>query len=259
MANKKKLLAYFGHHKCATVWIHKIMHELWRAIGRKAVNLHSPGQFHKNLALYLEEHGLDCLTYANADGKYVAQLENFAGFHVVRDPRDLAVSSYFSHLYSHPTDNWPQLENHREKLKTLPREKGMILDIEFIHQDVFQRMKDWNYHQENVLEIKMEDLTAHPLETFMDILGFLGMLDENPGRIFHKGLTRKKLEKVLKKNSFNRLSGGRKPGQENPKHHFRKGTPGDWRNHFTDPLKSHFKEHYQPLLSKLGYENHDRW
>jgi len=254
MTQNHKILAYFGHHKCATVWIHNIMADVCRTLGRKTANLNSSNQFNSDLAGYMRDQGLDCLTYANADRRYVKELDNFSAFHVVRDPRDLAVSSYFSHLYSHPTRNWPQLETHREALKSLPKAEGMIRDMEFIHRDVFQCMDNWDYNQKNILELKMEELTANPREQFINIFNFLGILERKPHGFFKRGLTEKRLVKILDKNSFTRLSGGRKPGQEDQTHHFRKGTPGDWRNHFTPGVTAYFNEHYRALLIKLGYE-----
>lgn len=254
MPLKNKLLAYFGHHKCATVWIHNIMVEVCRTLGRKTVNLNSSNQFNGDLAGYIRSHNLDCLTYANADHRYVKELNNFSAFHVVRDPRDLAVSSYFSHLYSHPTRNWPQLEAHRDTLKSLPMTEGIIRDMEFIHRDVFRPMATWDYNQNNILELKMEELTANPRKQFINIFKFLGILETKSHGFFKKSLNEKRLARILEKNSFTRLSGGRKPGQEDQTHHFRKGTPGDWRNHFTPEVAAYFKERYGSLVIKLGYE-----
>jgi hypothetical protein len=48
-------------------------------------------------------------------------------------------------------------------------------------------------------------------------------------------------------------------GKEDVKSHLRKGSPGDWRNHFTDDLKRMFKAEYGPLLALAGYERDDSW
>jgi hypothetical protein len=60
-------------------------------------------------------------------------------------------------------------------------------------------------------------------------------------------------------NRFSKLAGGRKSGEENVKSHYRKGTSGDWKNHFTESHKAYFKQHYNDLLITLGYETDDRW
>ena len=66
-------------------------------------------------------------------------------------------------------------------------------------------------------------------------------------------------EKIIELKSFKRMSGGRKKGQENVKNHFRKGVPGDWRNHLTQAQIEVFKEKYNPVLLKLGYESESNW
>jgi hypothetical protein len=242
--------------------VHAILEDIAGELAMAIKYVHSPGQFNRDLASYLEQNSIDFLTYANADINFVRQLEHFRGFHVIRDPRDIAVSSYFSHLHSHPTDGWASLEAHRETLQEISKEEGLFRDMEFIHNDVFERMARWDYSLPHVLEVKMEDLTREPVEQFMKIAEFLGILKKRPTIFSRQAVPRisaGKLEKIIHKKNFSRLSGGRKPGEENSKHHFRKGVAGDWVNHFNEDHKNYFKEKYNPLLVQLGYENDDRW
>ncbi|GAQ85318.1 hypothetical protein KFL_002290090 [Klebsormidium nitens] len=41
--------------------------------------------------------------------------------------------------------------------------------------------------------------------------------------------------------------------------HFRKGTPGDWKNHFNWQNKAYFRTKLGNLLQELGYESDDSW
>jgi hypothetical protein len=255
-------MTYFGHHKCASVWIHAILNEVCKELSKKIEYVHSPKQFNRDLKNFIEENRIDFLTYANADIEFVSQLENFKGFHVIRDPRDIAVSSYFSHLHSHSTDNWAALVKHREKLQNLQKSEGLFLDIEFITPG-FKRLEKWNYTLPNVMEVKMEELTQDPYNKFVEIFDFLGIIDKKtswlPIKLKPGKIASKKLAKILRKKRFSVLSGGRKPGKENAKHHFRKGVPGDWVNHFNEDHKKYFKKKFNPLLIKLGYEKDDNW
>ena len=52
---------------------------------------------------------------------------------------------------------------------------------------------------------------------------------------------------------------GRKRGIEANQRHFMKGIIGDWENYFTSSHKIWFKDHYQELLEKLGYERNANW
>ncbi|MEZ4700857.1 MAG: sulfotransferase domain-containing protein [Rhodothermales bacterium] len=236
---------------------------------------------------------VDFLAYTNADSRHLDACTFYKGFHVVRDPRDVLVSAYFSHMHSHSTRGWEALAAHRERLRSVPREEGLFLELEF-SKTSFEEFDRWNYRQPNVLEMKMEELSAAPLEGFLRILRFLEILDEERhgplgelsarlntrmNRLNHKGrrfmpgqiplfpvprirratIPAELLRRILDKKSFQRMSGGRKKGEEDVKNHFRKGVHGDWRNHFTPALLDAFKARYADLVVKLGYERDADW
>jgi hypothetical protein len=54
-------------------------------------------------------------------------------------------------------------------------------------------------------------------------------------------------------------AGGRAPGEEDVTSHYRKGVPGDWKLHFGPAHIDYFKQHYNDLLLKLGYEQSPDW
>lgn len=59
--------------------------------------------------------------------------------------------------------------------------------------------------------------------------------------------------------SFEKMLGGRKPGEEDPGSFFRKGIAGDWENAFTGRDKQTLKEEAGDLLIELGYEKDRDW
>ena len=59
---------------------------------------------------------------------------------------------------------------------------------------------------------------------------------------------------MLAANSFATLANGRQPGMENVNSHFRKGVPGDWRNHFSRRVAGKFREGTGDLVWRLGYD-----
>lgn len=289
------LRMFFGHHKCATGWIDNILMEICFHMGINFHMAHLPSHFqpYGGLSGLVNKRKVDFLAYTNADADLLGDLQFFRGFHVVRDPRDILVSAYFSHLHSHSTKGWEILEGHRQKLQSSSKEEGLFAEMEF-SEPGFNELFKWDYNQPNVLELRMEELTAYPLEIFMRIARFLEILDEDdqsyveavssslqykmnrlnfkgrrympgnlpmfpvPRRRQHK-VTPQLLEKILDIKSFKRMSGGRKKGQENVKNHFRKGVPGDWRNHLNADHIAAFKERYNPVLIKLGYEESEDW
>jgi hypothetical protein len=258
--SNRQLLTYFGHHKCGTTWIHGILTEVCLKMTLKIAYVHSARQFEGDIDAFVEKNGIDLLTYANADIDLVRRLKTLKGFHVIRDPRDIVVSSYFSHLYSHPVDDWAALSRHRERLQTATKEDGLLLDIRFM-EDELDRLDRWDSTLPGVMELKMEELISDPRMKFMEIFRHLDMLDEGspaPGLETGK-ISWPALDEILKQKSFTSLSEGRKPGEENVRSHFRKGIAGDWVNHFSGDHKKYFKEKYNHLLVKLGYETDANW
>jgi len=59
--------------------------------------------------------------------------------------------------------------------------------------------------------------------------------------------------------TFESLSGGRTPGQEDRTAEWRKGVVGDWRTYFTEETKERFKAMAGELLVELGYERGTGW
>lgn len=289
------LLVYFGHHKCASGWTTSIFREICYHMGCDFGIVHRPNDLEDTSSLgeYVHTKDVDFLAYTNADYQQLDGLPAWKGFHVVRDPRDILVSAYYSHLRTHDTDDWPELAAHREKLQGLSKKEGLFREMEFSAW-VFEHMEQWDYDQDDVLELKMEELTAAPVEGFMEIADFLDILGSAPdgddsdllrtvqirlnrlnqkGRRFTPGklplfpvprrrinaIPRREIERIVDRYRFSKLTGGRKPGEENRDSHLRKGKPGDWENHFTDEHVRAFKNRYNELLVELGYETDTDW
>jgi hypothetical protein len=249
-AGKLPLLAYFGHHKTGTRWIDMILESLAKVTGLRYGSVCNPPWFQFDLQAFAEKHDIEILSYTNAEQRYVNQLRRFRGFHVIRDPRDMAISAYFSHLLSHPTMHWPELGPHRDLLRKLPKPDGILADMRFTstlptdgyNLQPYQAMANWDYDSESVLELKFEELIGDPLAGFSSVLSHLGL-----------DVPRLRLEEILAATSFEVLSGGRSRGQEDVTAHYRRGIPGDWRQHFELRHKDYFAQLTGDLAVKLGY------
>jgi hypothetical protein len=119
---------------------------------------------------------LDFLLYRNADPAQLGPLgaSDVRGFHVIRDPRDIIVSGYFSHLHSHPIGNI-HFRQQRARLQSVDKTEGLLLEMDFDSRTI-EDIYHWNYAQPNVLEMRMEDLIAEPQDGFRRIFQFLQML-----------------------------------------------------------------------------------
>lgn len=283
MASNRTLLAFYGHHKCASTWIHSVLDAVATDAGWRSAYLATPAEFQGDLAAYVARERLDCVSYVNADIEQARRLPPHRGFHVVRDPRDAVVSAYFSHKGSHPTHAWPELLPYRERLQGVTKEAGLFLELEFSAQFLAQ-MQRWDYDQEHVLELKQEEFTRDPYKGFLSVFDFLGVLDTThyhkarwPGyllRALSNILNRKygvaprlpfgrvpgeRLLGVVYDQRFEKYTGGRAHGKEDPKSHYRKGQGGDWVNHFTEEHVAAFKERFGDLAVQLGYEVDNDW
>lgn len=287
LESKPVLPAFFGHHKAATTWISLILNDVAAALRLRVLTIHSSAAWSEHACLgdLVRSVNPDLLLLTNARQADVDTLPEFRGFHVIRDPRDMIVSGYFSHLYSHSEEGWPELPPHRRALQRLNRDDGLHAEIRFSARFI-DHMSTWNYHQSGVLELRMEDLVTSPHLWWRAILLHLDLEASSCGRTewlrsafvawnvarvrgLPSGVTTLRrvlprwplrrlpasyLTEALAAHSFTRLAGGRSPGEEDPTHHYRRGVPGDWRNHLNAQHLASFRARYGDLVERLGYE-----
>ncbi len=201
MRRSHPLCVFFRHHKCATGWIDGILREVCFYMGWRFRIVHRPADFaaHGSLGRLVEAERPEVLAFTNADAAHLDDLPPFRGFHVIRDPRDVVVSGYLSHRYSHPTQDWPELAEHRRRLQQVSPQEGLFLEMNF-SREWLAHMREWDYTRPDVLELKMDVMN-----------------------------------------------------------HYRKGQPGDWRNHFRPEHAAYFQQTFGDLLIQLEYETDARW
>lgn len=172
---------------------------------------------------------------------------------VMRDPRDILISWYFSAKFSHHKN--PFIKKYRKILKSMDHEEGIDYIIRNFfgkNSPLFNALHSWYLNREDYKYIKIfcfEDLIGpNKKNTFTRLLNHLEI-----------GLKEMDLEGLLDKYSFKSLSKGRNPGEENIKKHYRKGVQGDWENYFSENHKALFKELHGRLLIDLKYEKNWDW
>ena len=167
--------AYFGHHKCATQWIKAILADICATTHLRMFEVSRIEEWDfADLQALVGCFQPDILVYSNAEIDQVKLLPPLRGFHVVRDPRDLIVSAYFSHLHSHDLGTWPMLDEHRRQLQAANTSAGLLLEMEFSRR-VLADIAAWDYDQPGVLELRMEDMIASPAEHVVRIVEHLGL------------------------------------------------------------------------------------
>jgi len=275
------LYAYFGHHKCASTWVENICGSICHELGIKFKIVYEAKDVDYDLKGYVHDNSIEFLAFANAGYDQVKELgPNVRAFHVVRDPRDIIVSAYYSHLKTHPTHAWPELVAYRKELENLDKHNGLLREISF-REEQFAEMASWPIASatENILEVKMENLTANPYDGVLEIFEFLGLSHSQAfsPRSRAKHLLSKVVRKIESKLSlelpiarleqippelilgivwqygFKRISGGRKTGEVDENSHYRKGIAGDWVNELDREHLDQIYARYSKVITRYNY------
>jgi hypothetical protein len=153
--------------------------------------------------------------------------------HIVRDPRDCAVSAWF----------------HNQRVNPRPFAKQFASFSEFSGAfaqawvtNVSLGAKFTADHPESCLAVRFEELSEDPLRLFSQVCVFLGG-STDPAV----------LRACCETADFTNLSGGRPRGQEDRESFFRQWLPGDWRGHFDTSAEPAFREKVEPWMSTFGY------
>jgi hypothetical protein len=180
--------------------------------------------------------------------------------HILRDGRDAAVSAV------HHSWNFGQKGKNEEvtaKREAYRRDPGELVEAAesiFAGRSLARMAAEWAARVgrtveegpvllgERYAEVRYEDLLERPHEEVRRLLGFLGAdaSDET-------------VRSCVEAASFERLSKGRKRGEEDATSFFRKGVAGDWRSVFTEKDRRVFKQEAGELLVELGYEKDHDW
>jgi len=242
---------YVSHHKCATQYTIAILRSVcqhldldyavfdWREpIKRTHIMF--------NNFLLIQDYSHTIVDLPNIHAK---------GFHVIRDPRDLLVSMYFSHRDSHPTADpikgpIEELARDQEILPTMSVADGLrfLMDESHFYQRVIDEMANWDYDDPKFYETTFEALTQDPQHIFSEVFSHLDIQ-----------LSEDTLKQILKTHSFSQLKKKWNHYMQTSTNHYRSGKSGDWREYLQDDLKVHFKQKYGDVVVKLGYARDMNW
>jgi hypothetical protein len=160
-----------------------------------------------------------------------------------RDLRDVAVSYYF---YVKKTWHHPEYEAYKD----LSIVEGLLRFSKTLLPAYKKWIDSWEQNVDPSLGkiIRYEDLKQNTFTIFTQIADHFQLPNGS-----------ERIKEIVQKNSFKKLTGGRKEGEENSSSFFRKGTSGDWKNHFTPEIKDKFKNIIGNQLIELGYEENLNW
>ena len=161
---------------------------------------------------------------------------------LVRDPRDVLISVGYYYMRKRGTSREretvrglgvPDLDHFGPIFKRL---------LERIHNPTwFDGYLAGRFKVEHSL-IRYEDMVRDPV-------GTVGLALERMGQ----PLPEERIAQVVQGCSFEHLTGGRHPGDEDRNSHYRKGVAGDWRNYFTQEQNRRYFERYRRYFEAFSY------
>ena len=234
-----------GHHKVGTVWFLRVLSPLADRYGLKFVE--------QDIGIPVA--GADVVLCRHSRYFDESEFEGrpIRGTHVIRDPRDVAVSGYNYHLWTdEPWVHAPREQfegrSYQEELKRVDAEQGLLLEIEAMAAIQLKEMLEWDYADDRFLELRYEDMVADEAAIFAEVFRHYG-LNEGATEVAMKAVERASFKKVT----------GREVGEVGSRSHLRSGRPGEWREHFEDSHVERLKNVAPGALVKLGYEESDDW
>jgi Sulfotransferase domain len=153
--------------------------------------------------------------------------------HIVRDPRDVGVSFWHHARRNVPVEARPHMVTKSDFVRQCA---GVWTEVVGLGVRFGER------HPDRYFELRYEDLVERTAPTLAGIFRFLGVDDSLAVA-----------EGCARGASFEKLSGGRARGQENPGSFFRKGVVGDWRNHLDAETNDYVIATAGALMRRFGY------
>lgn len=186
-----------------------------------------------------------CLYLDYESYQSIPKPKSYRTFAVLRDPRDLVVSWYFSILKSHVEK--PNVLEERATLAKLSQSEGFKYSIRRLHElGVFRSQRSWAENasrDSNVHLVYYEDLAKDHRIFLADLFDHLKI--RMPEDEFHA---------LCDATEFAKFTKGRQQGDEAITSHYRKGIAGDWKQYFDEEMTRYFGDATGNLLEVLGYE-----
>jgi hypothetical protein len=237
----RPLLVHAAHHRGGTVWFFNVYRRIAQAYGLRVMKCPTSAAVPPRIDVALYEHAGHIHDEDLGD-------RPVRGTHVVRDPRDVIVSSYFYHRWT--SEAWvhkpdPRLGGRglQDYLLSVSKTDGLMAEIERFLDWELGELTGWDYTQPGIMELRYEDVLADEDATFRQVFEFLGFSTRGVRRAVTLAGTQ----------SFHRVS-GRTLGQPAHGEHLRSGEPGQWKLHFEPRHIEAFTSGAGDLLARLGYD-----
>ena len=223
------------HHKVMTTYFSAVMKLLAFGLKLPYCKVHSE-QPNPEARLVLSMHGkLDLPT-----------LGPYRGVHIMRDPRDMIVSGYHYHKWTHET--WAHRPDehgvsYQQKLNQADTRQGLFLEIDhfiFFYRDT---LASWDTDNPDILEVAYENLMGPERDgLYGDMFTHLGL----EGRDLELAIDLMRLFEAKSRT-------GRVSGKVATKSHLRSGRSGQWQSELEEDHVAYIEKELGSVLRKFGY------
>lgn len=229
------VLFFATHHKVMTTYFNAVLRLLSFGLNRRFQRVHIEHP-DPSAQIVLSMHGkLD-----------LPRLAPYRGIHIMRDPRDMIVSGYHYHKWTH--EDWVHRPDeggvsYQQKLNRLPKREGLFLEIN--HFIFFYRttLEAWDTADPDILEVPYEDLMGDRRAALYR-------------QIFsHLGLARQELDLAADLMQLFEASSrtGRQAGTVARNAHVRSGQPDQWKGELEPDHLAYIERELGHVLQKFNY------
>lgn len=157
---------------------------------------------------------------------------------LLRDPRDVLISWAFYVLR-------PGKDYLAEGYNVVGQTPKEVMRNQSVQANIVSWFRNYAEYEDKVPHalVKYEDLLNQPVVAIRTAFGQLG----------RKAPSSRTIKAVVEKYDFAYFTHGREPGQENVKHHYRKGIIGDWVNHLAEEEAAQYLAKFGDIVKELGY------
>lgn len=171
----------------------------------------------------------------------------YRGVHIMRDPRDMIVSSYHYHLWTN--ELWAHVPDeggmsYQEKLRAADKTEGLFMTIR--HFIFFSReiLENWDLDDPDILEVSYDALMGPDREKYYnEIFSFMGLTGDA-----HRLAVR--LMRLFEAGKRSRVS----DNKPNKRAHIRSGKSQQWRQELEPEHIAFIEQELGHVLDKFGYE-----
>ncbi|CAI7797804.1 unnamed protein product [Closterium sp. NIES-53] len=260
-------MLHLAHHKTGTAWFSRIFSIFGMRTNMKFVK--------GDIQSCIDSESKICQINNAALGSLkLLGDKKYKAIMTVRDPRDVVVSGYFYHKTTQ--EPWvlePRSEyggkSYQQMLNNVSKSAGINMEVDMITGSTWRNdtqgayatvLKDFlRVRDSRFTLVRYEDIWYQEQRrigsAFASIGAWYGLNNSLLLKIFVQSAVKVGQESA----AYRSVAKGVLSADDRGKDHFRKGTPGDWKNHLTKQNKGYIREKLGSLLVDLGYEKTMSW